>query len=382
MIKMAAKPHGGKLVERIEKKDRLEEAKEMLRKNISIDEARDLANIAHGVFSPLEGYMVREDFENVLMHGRLSNDLPWTIPVVMDVDKEEIDKILEGDDIALFYNDKPIATMKVEEIFPYDKKEYAMKVYKTESMEHPGVAQLFKKKNFLIGGKINLLNDVPTNFPNYKLWPKETRILFKTRGWKTIVGFQTRNAPHIGHEYVQKTALTFVDGLFINPLIGKKKKGDFKDEIIIATYEALFKNYYPKDAATIAILETEMRYAGPREAIFHAIIRKNYGCTHFIVGRDHAGVGNFYGPYEAQEIFYEYPDLGITPLFFKSFFYCKKCGSVVNEKICPHGKEDRINFSGTKIREMLLQGRRPPEMMMRPEVADVILKAENPFVEA
>ncbi|MCD6222969.1 MAG: sulfate adenylyltransferase [Thermoplasmata archaeon] len=379
---MAAKPHGGKLVERIEKKDRLEEAKEMLRKNISIDEARDLANIAHGVFSPLEGYMVREDFENVLMHGRLSNDLPWTIPVVMDVDKEEIDKILEGDDIALFYNDKPIATMKVEEIFPYDKKEYAMKVYKTESMEHPGVAQLFKKKNFLIGGKINLLNDVPTNFPNYKLWPKETRILFKTRGWKTIVGFQTRNAPHIGHEYVQKTALTFVDGLFINPLIGKKKKGDFKDEIIIATYETLFKNYYPKDAATIAILETEMRYAGPREAIFHAIIRKNYGCTHFIVGRDHAGVGNFYGPYEAQEIFYEYPDLGITPLFFKSFFYCKKCGSVVNEKICPHGKEDRINFSGTKIREMLLQGRRPPEMMMRPEVADVILKAENPFVEA
>ncbi len=379
---MTAKPHGGKLVERIEKKDRLEEAKEMLRKNISIDEARDLANIAHGVFSPLEGYMVREDFENVLMHGRLSNDLPWTIPVVMDVDKEEIDKILEGDDIALFYDDTPIATMKVEEIFPYDKKEYAMKVYKTESMEHPGVAQLFKKKNFLIGGKIKLLNDVPTNFPNYKLWPKETRILFKTRGWKTIVGFQTRNAPHIGHEYVQKTALTFVDGLFINPLIGKKKKGDFKDEIIIATYEALFKKYYPKDAATIAILETEMRYAGPREAIFHAIIRKNYGCTHFIVGRDHAGVGNFYGPYEAQEIFYEYPDLGITPLFFKSFFYCKKCGSVVNEKICPHGKEDRINFSGTKIREMLLQGRRPPEMMMRPEVADVILKAENPFVEA
>ncbi|MCD6474131.1 MAG: sulfate adenylyltransferase [Thermoplasmata archaeon] len=379
---MAAKPHGGKLVERIEKKERREEAKEMPRKDISIDEARDSANIAHVVFSPLEGYMVREDFENVLIHGRLSNDLPWTIPIVMDVDREEIDKILEGDDIALFYNDAPIATMKVEEIFPYDKKGYATKVYKTESMEHPGVAQLFEKKNFLIGGKINLLNDVPTKFPNYKLWPKETRILFKARGWETIVGFQTRNAPHVGHEYVQKTALTFVDGLFINPLIGKKKKGDFKDEIIIATCEALFKNYYPKDAATIAILETEMRYAGPREAIFHAIIRKNYGCTHFIVGRDHAGVGNFYGPYEAQEIFYEDPDLGITPLFFESFFYCKKCGSVVNEKICPHGKEDRINFSGTKIREMLLQGRRLPEAMMRPEVADVILKAENPFVGA
>ncbi|MCD6573824.1 MAG: sulfate adenylyltransferase [Thermoplasmata archaeon] len=378
---MAAKPHGGKLIERVEKKERQQEATEMPRINISIDEARDIANIAHGVFSPLEGYMTREDFENVLIHGRLSNDLPWTIPIVMDVSKEEIEEILEGDDLALFYNDAPVATMKIEEIYPYDKKEYARNVYRTDSMEHPGVAQLFKKKNFLVGGKITLLKDIPTNFPKYKLWPKETRILFKARGWRTVVGFQTRNAPHVGHEYVQKTALTFVDGLFINPLIGRKKKGDFKDEIIIKTYETLFKNYYPKDVATIAILETEMRYAGPREAIFHAIIRKNYGCTHFIVGRDHAGVGNFYGPYEAQEIFYEYPDLGITPLFFKSFFYCRKCGGVTNDKICPHGKEDRVNFSGTKIRELLLRGQQQPAIMMRPEVADVILKASNPFVE-
>ena len=378
---MAAKPHGGKLIERVEKKERQQEATEMPRINISIDEARDIANIAHGVFSPLEGYMTREDFENVLIHGRLSNDLPWTIPIVMDVSKEEIEEILEGDDLALFYNDAPVATMKIEEIYPYDKKEYARNIYRTDSMEHPGVAQLFKKKNFLVGGKITLLKDIPTNFPKYKLWPKETRILFKARGWRTVVGFQTRNAPHVGHEYVQKTALTFVDGLFINPLIGRKKKGDFKDEIIIETYETLFKNYYPKDVATIAILETEMRYAGPREAIFHAIIRKNYGCTHFIVGRDHAGVGNFYGPYDAQEIFYEYPDLGITPLFFKSFFYCRKCGGVTNDKICPHGKEDRVNFSGTKIRELLLRGQQPPAMMMRPEVADVILKASNPFVE-
>jgi len=375
-------PHGGKLIERVDFSDRArEEAMELPRLNVTLDEARDLGNIGHGVFSPLEGYMSREDFENVLADGRLSNDLPWTIPIVKDVSREDVDMLLKEDEVALFYENIPIAILKVEEIYPYDKKEYAEKVFRTTSIEHPGVANLMGKKEHLVGGKITLVNDPPTKFSRYKLWPKETRVLFKERGWKTVVGFQTRNAPHIGHEYVQKTALTFVDGLFINPLIGKKKRGDFKDEVIIAAYEALFEHYYPKNSATISILETEMRYAGPREAIFHAIMRKNFGCTHFIVGRDHAGVGNFYGPYEAQEIFYEYPDLGITPLFFRSFFYCKKCGTVVNEKICPHGPEEHVNFSGTKIREMLLKGEKPPELMMRPEVAEAILQFDNPFVE-
>ena len=375
-------PHGGKLVERVDFSERAkEEARELPKINIGVDEARDLGNIGHGVFSPLEGYMSREDFENVLEEGRLANDLPWTIPIVLDVDREEIGKILEGDEVTLMYKNTPIAILKVEEIYPYDKKEYAQKIFRTTRIEHPGVVNIMRRRDHLVGGKITLVNDPPTNFGRYKLWPKETRILFKEKGWKTVVGFQTRNAPHLGHEYVQKTALTFVDGLFINPLIGKKKKGDFKDEVIIAAYEALFKHYYPKNSATLGILETEMRYAGPREAIFHAIMRKNFGCTHFIVGRDHAGVGNFYGPYEAQEIFYEYPDLGITPLFFRSFFYCKKCGGVVNEKICPHGPEHHITFSGTKIREMLIKGEKPPELMMRPEVAEVILQFGNPFVE-
>ncbi len=375
-------PHGGKLVERLDFSDRArEEAMELPRLSITLDEARDLGNIAHGVFSPLEGYMAREDFEDVLEEGRLANDLPWTIPIVKDVDEKDVEMLLREDEVSLFYGDMPIATLKVEEIYPYDRKEYAQRVFGTTSIEHPGVANLMNKKEHLVGGKITLVNDAPTDFPQYKLWPKETRVLFKEKGWKTVVGFQTRNAPHIGHEYVQKTALTFVDGLFINPLIGKKKRGDFKDEVIIAAYEALFKHYYPKNSATLGILETEMRYAGPREAIFHAIMRKNFGCTHFIVGRDHAGVGNFYGPYEAQEIFYDYPDLGITPLFFRSFFYCKKCGTVVNEKICPHGPEYHVNFSGTKIREMLIKGEKPPEIMMRPEVAEVILQFENPFVE-
>ena len=375
-------PHGGKLIERIDFSEKAREgAMELPRLSVTLDEARDLGNIAHGVFSPLEGYMTREDFENVLKEGRLANDLPWTIPIVKDVNEEDVDMLLKEDEVALFYGDLPIAILKVEEIYPYDKKEYAVKVFGTKSIEHPGVANLMKKKEHLVGGKITLVSDPPTNFPRYKLWPRETRVLFKEKGWKSVVGFQTRNAPHVGHEYVQKTALTFVDGLFINPLIGKKKKGDFRDEVIIAAYETLFEHYYPKDTATLGILETEMRYAGPKEAIFHAIMRKNFGCTHFIVGRDHAGIGNFYGPYDAQEIFYDYPDLGITPLFFRSFFYCKKCGTVVNEKICPHGPEYHVNFSGTRIREMLLKGERPPELMMRPEVADVILQFKNPFVE-
>lgn len=376
------KPHGGRLVNRISHEERLrEEAREMPRRDLTLDEARDLANIGHGVFSPLEGYMCREDFEVVLEEGRLANDLPWTIPIVIDADRDEIARVLEGDTLALFYEGRPLGILDVEEIFSYEKKRYAEKVFKTTSEEHPGVARIYAKKDHLLGGRITLLEDPPTNFPRYKLWPKETRVLFRERGWRTVVGFQTRNAPHIGHEYVQKTALTFVDGLFINPLIGKKKRGDFKDEVIIKTYEVLFEHYYPKDSATMAVLETEMRYAGPREAIFHAIIRKNFGCTHFIVGRDHAGVGNFYGPFEAQEIFDYYPDLGIVPMFFKSFFHCTKCGGVVNDKICPHGPEHHINFSGTKIREMLLRGERPPETMMRPEVAEAILSFDHPFVE-
>jgi sulfate adenylyltransferase len=218
-------------------------------------------------------------------------------------------------------------------------------------------------------------------FSEYTLSPKETRILFKEKGWKEVVAFQTRNPPHIGHEYVQKTALTFTDGLFINPIIGKKKAGDFRDEVILASYDALIKHYYLKERAVMSILRTSMKYAGPREAIHHAIMRKNFGCTHFIVGRDHAGVGNYYGPYDAHDIFSEFPDLGIIPVFFRSFSKCTKCGSIVNDKICPHDQKYHINFSGKKIRELLINGKIPPEDMMRKEVAQTILKYEKPFVE-
>jgi len=383
---MTARPHGGKLINRVVSGRRrellLKEANELTQIKLSQDWVTDLVNIARGVFSPLEGFMIQEELLSVLYDMRLPSDLPWTIPIVLDVDPGEIAGVKEGDDVALVSEDGLIlGLLHVEEIYGFDKKEYAEKVFKTRDANHPGVARTYAMKELLIGGKIDLLNDPPNKFYRYTLYPAETRVLFKEKGWRTIVGFQTRNAPHLGHEYIQKTALAFVDGLFINPLIGKKKKGDFKDEVILAAYDALIKHYYPKDSVVLAILRTWMRYAGPREAIFHAIIRKNFGCTHFIVGRDHAGVGNYYGPYEAQEIFSEFPDLGITPLFFREFFYCKKCGGIVNERVCPHTGEYRIVFSGTKIRQILLRGEKPPEYMMRPEVADVILKWDKPFVE-
>ncbi len=382
---MVSKPHGGRLVNRVvtgrRREHLLEEAKELPRIELDDSLAADVANIAHGVYSPLEGFLVQEDYLHVLYDMRLSNDVPWTIPVVLDVSAEEIAGVKEGDDVALTYRGDVIALMRIEEIYGWDKKEYAEKVFKTSSYEHPGVAKLMKRKELLVGGPIDLLNDPPEPFERYRLWPTETRVLFEARGWKTVAGFQTRNVPHLGHEYVQKAALTFVDGLFINPLVGWKKPGDYRDEVIIRAYEALIQHYYPRNSVVLSVLRMEMRYAGPREAVHHAIVRKNFGCTHFIVGRDHAGVGGFYGPYEAWEIFKEFPDLGITPLFIREAFYCRKCGGVVNEKICPHGEEHRVRISGTKLRQMIKSRQRPPEHMMRPEVAEVVLSFENPFVE-
>jgi len=375
-------PHGGRLIERIAGKKEKEDLLSLRGKYPEIEISRELAfeveNIATGLFSPLEGFLGKEDFLSVLKRGRLASDIPWTIPIVLDVDKDKSREIGEG--LFLIYEGRPIAWMEVQEKYTYDKEEMAYRVYGTLSEEHPGVVKVKNMKDILLGGKITLLDHVPSPFPKYKLTPKETRVLFEAKGWRRVVGFQTRNVPHLGHEYVQKTALTFVDGLFINPVIGKKKNGDFRDEVIIKAYETLFKYYYLPETATMAILQMEMRYAGPREAIHHAIIRKNYGCTHFIVGRDHAGVGNFYPPYAAQEIFDDYPDLGIIPLFFRSFFYCKKCGGVVNEKICPHEEEYRISFSGTKIRALLMEGKIPPAELMRPEVAKVITEFGDPFV--
>jgi sulfate adenylyltransferase len=318
----------------------------------------------------------------VITEKRLADDTPWTIPILLDFNKDDLKEIKEGDSILLTNKENGVrALLDIVEIYTYDKKMLAQEIYLTQETSHPGVANVRNMKQLLIGGKISLLASKTRKFDEYNLTPKETRFLFKEKGWQEIVAFQTRNPPHIGHEYVQKTALTFVDGLFINPIIGKKKSGDFKDEVILSSYDTLMKHYYLKDRAVMSILRTSMKYAGPREAIHHAIMRKNFGCTHFIVGRDHAGVGDYYDPYDAHSIFSEFPDLRIVPVFFRSFSRCTKCGGVVNDKICPHDQKYHINFSGKKIRELLRNGEIPPEDMMRKEVAETILKFDKPFVE-
>jgi sulfate adenylyltransferase len=379
-------PHGGKLIDRVLRGDHREEALERVPTlpalRISDESVSDVENIATGVFSPLEGFMGKADFRNVLNEMRLRNDLPWTIPIVLDAGVEEAAGIEEGEEVVLEgESGRPVAILHLEEKYEFDRDELAEKVFLTLDRAHPGVAKVAGMKEVLLAGAVDLLEISPTPFDRYKLTPKETRILFKEKGWKTVVAFQTRNTPHIGHEYVQKTALTFTDGIFVNPVIGRKKKGDFKDEVILASYDELIKHYYLKERAVMAILQMEMRYAGPREAIHHAIVRKNFGCTHIIIGRDHAGVGSYYHPYAAQDIFEEFPDLGIVPLFFRAFYYCKKCQSVVNEKTCPHPPSEQIQFSGTKIRDLLVKGQIPPPELMRPEVAEIIMKFENPFCE-
>jgi sulfate adenylyltransferase len=371
------RPHGGKLVSRITSKKNAIEG--ITKRKVNEGTSADIVNIAHGVFSPLDGFLCKDEYEHVLMNKRLSNDVPWTIPIILDMDHKDIKELKEGDDVLL-QNDGMSSILEIEEIYEYNKKEMAEGIFGTTSAEHPGVQNVYNMKKFLVGGKITLLKEAINAFSKYALKPLETRVLFREKKWKDIVAFQTRNPPHLGHEYVQKTALTFADGIFINPVIGRKKIGDFKDEITLQTYETLIKNYYLKDSAVLAILQTEMRYAGPREAVFHSIIRKNFGCTHFIVGRDHAGVGNYYPPYAAHDIFGEFPDLGIIPLFFKSFYYCKKCGGIVNEKICPHDKKDHVNFSGSNIRKLLKAGKKPPENLMRKEVTESILSFEDRFI--
>ena len=379
-------PHGGNLINKelpkFERKRLIEQADEFEKIQVDNETCKVIKNISFGVFSPLEGFMHRNDYINVLEHMCLENNVIWPFPIVLDVSEEQIKNIKAEDRIILTdLTNKPIALMNVNDIYDYDKKVLAEKVYGTLDRNHPGVDKVFNQKEKLIGGEIFLINETIAKFPDFDLKPIETRVLFKTKKWNKVVAFQTRNPPHLGHEYVQKAGLTYCDGLFINPVIGKKKKGDFLDEVIIETYKTLIKEYYPKDRVVLSTFETEMRYAGPKEAIFHAIARKNFGCDHIIIGRDHAGVGDYYGPYDAHKIFEQFPDLGIEPIFFKSFSYCNKCRSIVNDKICPHSPELHTFFSGTKIRNVLNSGNEPSADIMRPEVAKVILKYQNPFCE-
>lgn len=370
-----------RVLDPVKKDGLLKDLPRMKKLEITEDVARDCENIATGVFSPLEGFLGHEDYQGVLKEMRLGDDTPWTIPIILDLDSAAAKEAEREGTLILTYGERPVAAMDVEETYPLDKKLHAKAIYGTDDPRHPGVAKTYARKDTALGGSISLIDPIESSFPRYHLIPLETRVLFREKGWRTVVGFQTRNVPHLGHEYLQKTALSFTDGLLINPVIGKKKPGDFKDEVIIRTYESLIKNYYLRERAVLVTLQFEMRYAGPREAILHAIVRKNFGCSHFIVGRDHAGVGNYYPPYAAQEIFDDFPDLGIVPLFFRSFFYCRRCRGVANDKTCPHPESDHIGFSGTKIRELLVRGERPPPEIMRPEIADIILGWDSPFVQ-
>ncbi|MFX0075459.1 MAG: sulfate adenylyltransferase [Candidatus Hermodarchaeota archaeon] len=379
-------PHGGSLINKelpeIEKRKILSEIGEFEKLKVDSDTWKVIKSICFGVFSPLEGFMVENDALHVLDNMYLENNVAWPFPIVLDASQEDIQNVGIDDSIILTDSaDIPLALLKVEDIYSYDKKYYSEKIFGTTDQNHPGVAKLYNQKENLIGGELFLLNELPASFDELDLKPVETRVLFKTRGWDRVVAFQTRNPPHLGHEYVQKAGLTFVDGLFINPVIGKKKEGDFLDTVIIETYKELIKHYYPQNRVVLSTFETEMRYAGPKEAIFHAIARKNFGCDHIIIGRDHAGVGNYYGPYDAHKIFENFPDLGIEPLFFRSFSFCTKCNSIVNDKICPHSNDLHKFFSGTKIREILLSGKLPTPDIMRPEIAKVILKYGNPFCQ-
>ena len=381
------RPHGGKLIDRSLSGKRLEKALAGVpkMKSVTIDAMTlsDAKNICHGRYSPLDGFIGKSDLESVLKNARLTSGGVWTVPILLDVSEEEAAGLTEGEDICLKAEDgRAIAMLHLAEKYSHPKGEIAKGVFRTDDINHPGVKSTMDKKDVFLGGQIDLVDNSREPFPGYNLYPSETREVFEKRGWKTVAGFQTRNAPHLGHENMQKTVLALVDGLLIHPVIGKKKQGDFKDEVILKCYDALLENYFPKDRVLLSILPMEMRYAGPREAIHHAIIRKNHGCTHLIVGRDHAGVGDYYHPEAAIEIFDEFDDLEIRPITIRGdFFHCRKCHRLESERTCPHGDEYKMKFSGTVVRKMLVDGGTPPEEMIRPEVFNAQKQFDNPFVE-
>ena len=377
-----AEPHGGVLIDGFApsaERDRLrEEARALPKRELTAREASDVEMIAIGGYSPLAGFMGEADYNSVVHTMHLANGLPWTIPVTLSVSGDDTTKATPGSRLALTREGEPIAVMSVEQQFTRDARMEAERVYRTTDEAHPCVAALYREHKTLISGPIQVFGDLPNQtFPRHRLPPRETRRLFAEREWRTVVGFQTRNPVHRAHEYLQKCALEIVDGLLLHPLVGETKSDDIPADVRMRSYEVLLAKYYPADRVLLAVNPAAMRYGGPREAIFQALIRKNFGCTHFIVGRDHAGVGSYYGPYDAQHIFLEFEpgSLGIQPLFFENSFYCTVCGNMATQKTCPHGEEDRVSLSGTQVREMLRNGILPPPEFSRAEVAQVLSDA-------
>jgi sulfate adenylyltransferase len=379
----AIAPHGGELVNRVATPEQrelfLSKAEFLPRVTLDDRAVSDLEMIAIGGFSPLTGFMNQADYNTVVTDMRLANGLPWSIPVTLSVTEEEAARLTEGGLVRLD-NSKGeyIGVLELSEKYRYDKVREAVNVYRTDEEKHPGVKVLYNQGDINLAGDIWLLErrDHPL-FPSYQVDPVASRQMFRTKGWKTIVGFQTRNPIHRAHEYIQKCALETVDGLFLHPLVGATKEDDIPADVRMRCYEILIEHYYPLDRVILAINPAAMRYAGPREAIFHALVRKNYGCTHFIVGRDHAGVGDYYGTYDAQYIFDEFQpeELGIVPMKFEHAFYCTRTKQMATTKTSPSKPEERIHLSGTKVREMLRRGELPPPEFSRPEVAAELARA-------
>jgi len=375
-------PHGGELVpnmaSEVERVDLQERARGLPEITVGSRQLADLEMLAIGAYSPLSGFMKRADYLGVVNNMHLENGLPWSVPITLSVTSEQAAGLKEGSQVALVNEQGTLqAVMLLEEKYGYDKQHEASKVYRTTEEAHPGVKVVYQQGDVLLGGPVRVVALPNQAFAEYRFTPVQSRRQFTERGWKRVVGFQTRNPVHRAHEYIQKCALETVDGLYLHPLVGDTKGDDIPADVRMRCYEVLLEHYYPEDRVVLGVLPASMRYAGPREAVFHALMRKNYGCSHFIVGRDHAGVGNYYGTYDAHYIFAEFDPakLGIIPMFFDHTFFCRACDSMASSKTCPHGTDQHVTLSGTKVRQMLQAGEIPPREFSRPEVAKVLIEA-------
>jgi sulfate adenylyltransferase len=378
-------PHGNELVDRQIGTERSAELgdgfDDLVTVTLNQNLLFDFANIARGVYSPLRGFMSRNDFLKVVNDLSLESGVAWSLPIVLDIGTELADRMEPGDRIGLQApNGTPVGVMNIDSVYRYNEKKTCQHLFGTTDEDHPGVQTLQSKEPFFIGGPIKAFTDAVPRNGAHDLSPKETRVLFKKLDWDTVVGFQTRNVPHRAHEYLQKSALEHVDGLLIQPKIGEKKRGDYRNDAILEGYKSLIESYYPTESVALSMFKSRMWYAGPREAVFDSIVRKNYGCTHFIIGRDHAGVSDYYGDFEAQELFDAMGNIGIEPLYYHYAFYCRKCDGIVSEKICPHSSDQHLEPSGTKLRGMLSDGESPPPELMRPEVIETVLTLDKVFV--
>jgi sulfate adenylyltransferase len=378
------KPHGGKLVDKVVSGEYASQLRSDVSNqpiiNLNTASYQDLINISNGRYSPLEGFMTQNDFLKVVHDMTLEDGTVWPLPIVLDVSPTKADELKLHEKAGLRDSTgRLVGAIDIEDVYKYNNSDVATNVFGADDTDHPGVQDFYDRENFLVGGEIYMFSEERYNEAD--LFPKETRVLFEHHDWETVVGFQTRNAPHRAHEYIQKSGAELVDGILIQPKLGEKKEGDYRDEVILGAYRLLLEHYYPDDRATLSVFPSKMNYAGPREAVFDALVRKNQGCTHFIIGRDHAGVGDYYGGFEAQSIFRELTEIGIQPLFYNYSFYCRRCDGMTSQKICPHKKDQQVHPSGTKIREMIQSGSEPSEKIMRPEVAQFVMEVDNPFVD-